>query len=619
MADFPSFLDEDGEMSASIDRELIESNFGFHPWWEGHGWIYNKERKLVQPVANVLQQRFAIALEFCLENNLPIRLLMLKPRQRGCSTVSMAGLYWLGRRFAMNNIIIGGEYSQTDSLWSMMKTYNARDTFAWGNQGHVRDSSAEWSTGTVVGKETARDAEAGRSHTIQGLIATEAARWKENGIANATEVITGILNCIPDLPNTVSILESTSAGDYGMFYDYWGDGADLDDVLNGHTPPDWNGYIRIFAGWHEFEESHHSLTKAQASALQRTYSDHEREMVQQFALNPGHISYYRRKTRTDCKRDVHIMMREHPSTPEEAFHAASNRRFNGSGLAILSDEAKQNFKGQVGTFEPTSDDPETRRFLFYPCPPDQQESLGVVTVWEPPKVGLRYLAAVDIASGKAQTSTDDPDHHCAIVLRQGYMDPHRGWQRPAVVASTVKPCRWPIDILADNVHALSDYYGNCIVLPESNKHEGLIPMLLDRHVNVFEQSTSTKEPASAKKVRPSGNYGVETVGGKAEQSRSWMIAQLDTAVREWDEIGGGIYIPDEETLHEMKRFVVNIKSGRAEAAEGEHDDRVIALVIGYSHLLAATPYVIESEAPELPRDIQLLEEMDSSPAGGQFS
>lgn len=615
----PNFLEELGGIDPSIERELIESNFGFLPWWESHGWIYDKNRKLVQPTANTLQVRFARALEFCLENDLPIRFLMLKPRQRGCSTVSMAGLYWLSRRSAMNNLIIGGEYSQTDSLWNMMKLYNSRDTYQWSNEGFVRDQTAEWSNGSAVGKETARDAEAGRSQTIQGLIATEAARWKENGIANATEVITGILNCIPDLPGTISILESTSAGDYGMFYDYWGDAADLEDILVGRTPPNWNGYFRIFAGWHEFKESHHTLTPKQASDLRRTYNDHEKSMVQAYGLQPGNISYYRRKMRTDCKRDPAIMMREHPSTPEEAFNAASNRRFNTAGLTTLSIQAAQHDAGRLGTFQPTiPTDPAKTRYLFAPIGPDDEAS-AVIRMWEPPRVGLRYVMAVDIASGKAKTSTDNPDHHCAIVLRQGYMDPDRGWRRPKVVASTVKPCRWPIDILADKVHALSDLYGKCTVIPESNNHQGLIPLLLQRGTHVFEQTTATKDLAGSKKDRPSGKYGFETVGGQAENTRSWILVVLDTAIREWDEVGGGIEIPDLDTLHELKRFVVNKKTGRAEAAEGEHDDRVLALAIGHANLLAASPYVMDSAIAAVPRDILLDDYEEHSGPSGQYS
>ncbi len=326
--------------AAAIDQEIILSHHGFLPWFESYGWIRNKERKLEQPESNPFQERCSQAIAWCRANGRPIRLIKLKGRQQGCSTISVAEAYHLARSTPINGVIIGGEYSQVENLWEILRLYHTKDRFNWPNDGLVQARSATWTNGSRFGWETARDAEAGRSGTIQCVIATEAARWKEAGASNATAVITGILNCVPDLPDTMVILESTALGDYGMFYDYYQDAAELDDVIAGRVGSNWNGYIRVFSPWFEHAEAEDRLTPTEARTVASSYTDDERTMVAAYALRPGHISWYRRTMRTKCKRNPQIMKREYPGTAAEAFHAASNRRFNGAGLAWASRMAR---------------------------------------------------------------------------------------------------------------------------------------------------------------------------------------------------------------------------------------------------------------------------------------
>lgn len=600
-----------------VDQEVILSLHGFLAWFEAYGWIHDKKRRLIQPEANPFQERVARIAEWCLANNVPIRLLLLKPRQKGSSTVSVALLYWLLRREAMNSVIIGGEYSQVANLWKILRLYHARDRFPWpAGGGVVHETNATWANGSALTRETARDAEAGRSGTFQGLIATEAARWREKGVADAASVITGILNCIPYHPGTLAILESTAAGDFGMFYDYWQDAIDLDTYISSGAGPEWNGYFRVFSPWYEHDDSEDQLHPAAAARLESTYTDEERVMAATYGLRPGHISWYRRTMRSECKRDPAVMKREYPGTAEEAFHAASKRRFNNAGLAILEAEARQ-ARGDTGVFEP-SDAPApegSAAWIFHPCPPEA----ATVTCWEPPKVGHSYIMAVDIATGASQNDSDDADHHAAVVLRAGYLDPDRGWQRPALVAATPASCRWDIDILASTVHAMSIWYGNCLIVPEANDDRGLIILLKQAGAALYQRHTDDDQPAGARSPKPTGKYGFKTTGGQAENTRSWIIEALARCIREWDTTGDGIYIPDIDTVSELKSFVVK-PNGRAEAAEGRHDDRVMALAIGMACIRLATVYQPQARQSSVPIDIYLAERGPGSRReGAQFS
>jgi hypothetical protein len=589
------------ENPREAEREIIEGTHGFLPWFEEYGYIRDKDRKLVQPEANPFQVRCADAIAYMLEHDIPIRLIKLKPRQKGCSTISVGEGYHLSRCRPINGVIIGGEYSQVENLWEILTLYHAKDNYAWPNEGIVQTRAAAWSNGSRWGWETARDAEAGRSGTIQMVIATEAARWKEAGASNATAVITGLLNCVPDLPGTMVILESTALGDYGMFYDYYQDAVELEDYKAGRIPANWNGYFRIFSPWYEHADAIDKLKPWQADQIVSSYTDDERAMVTTYGLTPGHISWYRRTLRATCKRDPAIMKREYPSTAEEAFHAASNRRFNNGGLKVLEAEARQARKAEPGYWEtiPPEHPGGSPSFTFAPCAPEA----ATVFVQSPPTIGHRYILACDIATGESASDGDDTDSHCAGVIREGYFDPNKGWQRPKLVAWTPPECKWDIDILAGVVRGLSNYYGDCLIVPEANDDRGLILLLKQMGANLYERTHDDEQPAGSKAPKRNGKYGFKTTGGQAENTRNWIIENLARCIREWDTEGDGIEIPDLATIAELKSFVCK-KNGRIEAADGRHDDRVLMLCIGMALIRLATTYTAKTGPSVIPYDLR---------------
>jgi len=79
----------------------------------------------------------------------------------------------------------------------------------------------------------------------------EVARWTELGAANAAEVLTNIMKCVPLLPGTLINLESTAEGAVGAFYSRWCDATDAEDFLNG-TEIKPGGFVRCFSSWFQF-------------------------------------------------------------------------------------------------------------------------------------------------------------------------------------------------------------------------------------------------------------------------------------------------------------------------------------------------------------------------------
>lgn len=611
---------------ADVDRMVVHSHPG--AWFETYGRIVDKSKQLVAPVANMLQIRACNAVAWCIERKIPVRLILLKPRQKGCSTVSKSIIYWAMNVFDnFRAITIGREYSQTDNLWQIFKTYSTNDAFDWGFRRQVLKSVANFGNGSQAGKETAEDSEAGRSGTFHGVVATECARWREGGVANAEDILAGLLNCVPYLPGTIVIQESTARGASGPFYELWEDSLDFEEFARRHEAGESleGRYIRVFAGWQEFPDSCDELTPQQEQQIQDSITPEEAEILQRYNLSYGHIAWRRRTIRIECQRDEQKFDREYPETPSHAFRASSPSRFNARGLSVIQAKARQT-KEQWGVLESVgrTPRPNNRHFSFHPM--EEFDPGARLFMTDPPRVGMRYILPVDVMEGETSERKKDIgpdpnkhlDHHRGLVMRAGYYDRDRGWRPPAVVAGTVLaprqgvPCQWDIDVLEEHIWRLSQFYGGCLIVPESNKDRGLIRGLIKRGALIYERQTD-EERGDVRSPKASGRLGFRTTGGQSENTRSWIIERLARAVREWDQSGEGIDV-DLRTAFEMVSFVVG-PDGKAAALPGEHDDSVIALAIGLALIDSATLYKAPPGHPYLPRDLR---EPDRRKVKGQY-
>ena len=123
------------------------------------------------------KRQFCTLVHHCLQHDLPIRVILLKPRQKGCSTISVAFLYWLVRRFGLQGMIIGGQYDQTDELWKILQRYHTYDSFPWPARGVIQDYESQiHERRRPSPNATALNENAGRAGTYQAVIVTELGR-----------------------------------------------------------------------------------------------------------------------------------------------------------------------------------------------------------------------------------------------------------------------------------------------------------------------------------------------------------------------------------------------------------------------------------------------------------
>lgn len=578
----------------AVALHALRQNDGLWAWNSGFARIQNK-RGFIEPLRpNPLQIDIFDCVVWCLENGIPCRILSLKSRQKGSSTAAMDVAIWALRRAVerpVRGLVIGGQYSQVDNLWSMGRRFVQLDLVDWGHTSALNQTAFRFGNGSELLRETANDKEAARSGTYQVVIATEVARWAEEGVANATQVMTGVFACMPPEPGTIAILDTTALGPSGLFHEYWLDGVDWADVKAGRADPRGR-FIRIFSPWNVHDDSWVDLTLQEASALRRSYTDEERLLVAEYSLVPEQVEYRRRTIRIECKRDPAIFRREFPFTPQEAFSASAPSIFNSEAIAYMRLEAEK-AKKRAGVLDaPNPASPE--RVAFRPVDREEHEEIWI---WDDPKPGERFLVAVDVMSGEwADEFGDNKDSHCAIVLRAPYRDEQGVWHPIREVAATALVngvCQWPVEKLARVVWRLARYYGNAMIVPEANFDRGLIMLLRQMNALLY-QRKRREERLDLRSADSSGKFGFLTTTGTALGTRQWIVEHLAGRVLEWDNTeDDGIEIPDLALLAEMEVFWAD-KKGIPRAIKGKHDDRVMSLAIGVATIAAATEYKLDT-------------------------
>lgn len=236
------------------------------------------------------------------------RAMVLKQRQGGISTY-IAGRYYhrTSLNKGVNTYILSHEQSTSDALFGIVDRYNRSNPLA----PHVGTSNAKELVFDRLDSSyqvaTAGGTEGGRGRTISLFHGSEAAFWK-----NAPAHFAASVQAVPLEPGTEVILESTSAGPSGEYYERWQDAeAGLGD------------YIPIFLPW--FVSAEYSR-EAPAGFELATDSEEgvrsEREYAEMHQLSLGQMAW--RRAKIIELRSANTFMREYPADVSEAWTATGD-------------------------------------------------------------------------------------------------------------------------------------------------------------------------------------------------------------------------------------------------------------------------------------------------------
>jgi len=542
------------------DTEQLENLIRIDPeiWFSTFAVIKDKRGKDIKPKPNTLQKRMFAHYRKCQIEDKPCKMIILKPRQKGASTCAQALTYHHMRKHEnLNGSLMGDIAGTSDKVFEIYRRYAENDLFPWNENGKNLEDGGNLAdliklvTKSAYGKETAGSKNAGRSGTIQVGNMTEVAFWPMQG---ERDPALGYLQSLYDGDNiSLVVADSTPNGPAGWFYRTW-----VQD----------NEWAKIFAAWFEFDDSVLSFSsKAELQDFKDTLTEDEKSEMERFDVTWENMHWRRRVLRDKCNGDISKFRQEYPSDPEECFLMSSRPRFHTNNLNTMSKAAEEE-RSLTGT---VTVNPDGKHASFKP------DRGGNWRIYDEPEYDSKYLISVDTCTGEDQQLQGlaaDPDFHSVQVWRGPYEDWHGNWRVPKLVA--LHHSRLDIGVLAQEVEAITRWYGNAFVIPEiNNSGLALLKYLLESGLSVYRRRKFNDAMGMVEK-----SFGWSTDKITRKTIIDHMAAEL---------IEENFYIPDSGVLKELKTFVVNEK-GKPEAAPGHHDDHVLAAAIALYNIDSATLY-----------------------------
>lgn len=261
----------------------------------------------VEPlVLNKAQQYIHTQLELQKGATGKVRALILKGRQQGCSTYVGARFYHqVTHRFGCQAFILAHSLDATNNLFKMAQRFYEHTPQRIRRQ--ISKSNAKelvfglLDSGYKLG--TAENKQVGRSATIQLLHGSEVGFW-----SNASELSTGIMQAVPNAPNTEVILESTANGVGNFFHQQW---QLAESGQSEYTP--------IFVPWFWQEEY---TIPSDINGEKLTPTSYEEELMRLYHLTLDQIAWRRKKITELSVNGMDgekAFRQEYPCTAAEAF------------------------------------------------------------------------------------------------------------------------------------------------------------------------------------------------------------------------------------------------------------------------------------------------------------
>ena len=497
--------------------------------------IRTKEGKITALRPKPAQQMLLDAVKQEREAGRPPRILILKARQLGLSTITEGMMFQdSATRRLVQTLIVAHRDDSTTKLFRMNKLffdYLPRKLQPMCKHSNAKELVFENPTRDPAEKRrrpglmssircvTANDG-MGRSETLNNVHLSEFAFWK----GNKNEILDGVMQAVPAELNTLVVIESTANG-YNEFKDLW------DGAMAGT-----NGWVPLFIAWFHEEKYRMEVTEG------TVWDEEERALMEAYHLDPEQMAWRRWCIAVNCHGDKRKFQQEYPSTPEEAFLFSGTPFFNNEDILLQLAAALE--PADVGTFtypEPAAGEaPAEWKW-------SSDRRTGFIRVYAPPEPGVPYVIGGD-------TAGEGSDKFTAWVV-----DNRTGMQ-VAELEFTFSEL-----LYARQLYCLGMWYNAALIAvetnfstyPERKLEEWNYPNLYVRE----RFDTYTRKNVKA--------FGFQTT----PQTRPVILAGLHAVMEETAEL-----VVSRNTLRQMLHFVYN-EDRRPEAEAGEHDDLVMAAAI----------------------------------------
>lgn len=556
-------LDKDyGKSGSKAAFECLRCRYDFEFWAARCVKIRHKlTGRYSAFVLNGPQRRVLALLEADRKAGRPIRLVMLKARQWGGSTLVQMYFAWMQttRRRNWNSLIcahvkdtaasIRGMYdamlgSYPKELWDGDDDAGFKSWQGASNTREIKGRGSRVTLSSSFGQDSVRGLDFMMAHL------SEVAFWKDSERMTPEDFVRSISGGIPPVADSMIVMESTANGVNNYFYRQW------QAAEHGES-----GYRCVFVPWYEIEMYRSDrLPERDAVALFNSMNAYERGLWDD-GLTLEMIHWYRTKRR-EMGSDT-AMHAEYPTDSVEAFANTGSAVFANEGVELL----RKHCVGAPEIDAACVPDAEVRAIFDTPA------GDGELKVWRLPERGRqrfrdRYVVAVDVG-GRSRLS----DYSVIAVFdRQPTSEDARQCHRAEVV------CQWrghcDHDLLAEYARRIARAYCEAHLVVESNTLETktgcaqqyVLEDLAESYRNLYVRWHADRAGEPERESRVGFHTNRSTKG--------LIITNLIALVRD------GAYIErDMEACNELASYELK-NNGSFGARRGCHDDILMTRAIG---------------------------------------
>lgn len=494
------------------------------------------------------------------EAGLPVRILILKSRQLGFSTMMQAYLFWKTIMSPNSGCLTVAQDDTTSAeLFSKIEfAYENLPEGLFNSLEQAKDSSKRGKQ-LVFGRplnskfhvRTSGAKNLGRGFTFQRMHLSEYAFWDD-----AKGKLYALMQALGKHAGTECFIESTANGMSTDHHKLWKRAGEADST-----------WVQFFVGWNEDPDCSLPAPKFFHPTKE------ERKLKRRYKLNNDQL-YWRRVTIEDeCEGDEEKFHQEYPLNDIEAFIASGNPFIGPEVLKGIEERVVE--PSAWGKLELIDGEPK----MIGGCKPEFDKGPGFVDdghdmdkswwwVWEKPIPEVPYAIGADIAGG---TSKDFSAAHVLNMLNGRVVASFRGKLDP--------------DEFAHQLRWMGLTYNVALIAPEKNGEGRATVLKLQKDLQyprIFFHNREDK-----------WNGGMEMVWGwvTSQANRATMLAQLNGSLRE-----RAIYSPCERTFRDLLALRRIDGKRIAEAAQGANDDMVFSLaIVNSSEVRALGSYYWDGE------------------------
>lgn len=506
--------------------------------------IVNKEGKIVPLKFNYAQQILYDTIKKLRTENKLIRIIILKARQLGLSTVT-GGIFCSNTllNFNMNTGIITHKSDATANLFKMYKLMyhnlpkQLKPSVLKDNQ-NTLEFNNENGTGLngSIKCMTAGSSGVGRSTTYQQLHMSEYAFWP----GNKKDTYLGLVQTVPSTPESMIIIESTPNG-YDDFKDKW------DDAVAGKSD-----FVPLFFPWYINPEY-----KMTYSGFELT--EDELEIKELYNLSNEQITWRRWCIKNNCSNDLDQFKQEYPSCPEEAFLSTGKCVFPKESVVNRLQKVHDPIK--TGYFKYEYNGKTITSFEFV-----ESKAKPYIKIYENVKNNYPYVLGGDTAGIGTDSFAGDVINNVT-------------GNQSATLEIELDETEYVMQMFC-----LGKYYNEALLCIETNYSTYPVKKLWEMdYTNQY-----LRQVDEGLNIKIQDKLGFNT--NKA--TRPVIIAELVDFFKECIDL-----INDRTTLREALTFIKR-SDGKQAADDGYHDDRIMSLAIAHAARCQQPYIVIKKEGEE---------------------